>query len=214
MSRFLRYFIKENLPDEYNIIFYQMGFIKYPALYNEYDNKFTMIPFVRKLKIKNLIDFDGYKQLTSLIIERYNFDQKVNQLPQSLTHLTIRGYKAFNQEVNQLPLSLTYLEILGYNFNQEVNQLPLSLTKLRIGGKELNQEVNQLPRSLTHLTIEAYNFNQQVNQLPPSLTQLRITGYNFNQQVNQLPQSLIKLEIPKRYNGQLDYLSNTEIKYY
>ena len=50
----------------------------------------------------------------------------------------------FNQEVNNLPNSLTHLTF-GYNFNQEVNNLPNSLTHLTLGGS-FNQKVNNLPK--------------------------------------------------------------------
>ena len=45
------------------------------------------------------------------------FNQEINNLPNSLTHLTFGSY--FNQKINNLPNSLTHLTF-GYNFNKKV----------------------------------------------------------------------------------------------
>ena len=52
-----------------------------------------------------------------------DFDQSLDTLPQTLTHLTFGHH--FNQSVDNLPQSLTHL-IFGFNFNQTVDKGPLS----------------------------------------------------------------------------------------
>ena len=58
--------------------------------------------------------------ITLILIFGISFNQPVNQLPNSIAHLTF-DYK-FNQPVNQLPNSITHLTF-GNDFNQQVNQL-------------------------------------------------------------------------------------------
>ena len=58
------------------------------------------------------------------------FNQKVNNLPYSLTHITFSD--DFNQKVNDLPQTITHL-IFGWCFNQEVNKLPQNLIHLTFG---------------------------------------------------------------------------------
>jgi hypothetical protein len=60
----------------------------------------------------------------------YSFNQPVDNLPKTITHLTF-GSK-FNQLVNNLPKSLKYLTF-GYDFNQPVDKLPENLTHLTFG---------------------------------------------------------------------------------
>ena len=136
-----------------------------------------------------------------------DFNQEVNNLPNSLTHLTFDSH--FNQEVNNLPNSLTHLTF-GYDFNQEVNNLPNTLIHLIFGwsfGWSFNREVNNLPKHLIQLTF-GDNFNQEVNNLPNSLTHL-IFGWYFNQEVNNLPNSLIHLTFGVEFNQPINNLPNS-----
>ncbi len=116
-----------------------------------------------------------------------NFNQLVVFLPNKLTHLTFGFY--FNQSVNSLPNNLTHLTF-GYHFNLFVDNLPKSLTNLTF-GKKFNQLVNNLPNNLTHLTF-GKSFNQSVDFLPNNLTHLTFGEY-FNQSVNSLPSTLIEI---------------------
>ena len=75
-----------------------------------------------------------------------HFDQKVDNLPNTLTHLTF-GW-GFNQLVDNLPENLTHLTFRE-DFNQKVDNLPLSLTHLTFGFN-FNQNVDNLPSNITH----------------------------------------------------------------
>jgi FNIP Repeat len=54
-----------------------------------------------------------------------DFNQPIDQLPPTLTHLTTSHY--FNKPVDQLPPTLTHLT-LEQDFNQPVDKLPPKLT--------------------------------------------------------------------------------------
>ena len=56
----------------------------------------------------------------------YDFDQNVDKLPKSITHLTFGN--VFNQNVDRLPNSITHLTFGGY-FNQNIDKLPKSCSK-------------------------------------------------------------------------------------
>jgi hypothetical protein len=149
---------------------------------------------------------------------RSYFNQPVNNLPETLTHLTfgrqtpvrlahpkimnihncLRCHN-FNQSVDNLPNSLTHLTF-GNSFNQPVDNLPETLTHLTF-GYNFNQSVDNLPNSLTHLTFGA-RFNQQVDNLPNTLTHLTF-GHDFNQQVDNLPKNLTHLTFCGNYGGTL-----------
>jgi hypothetical protein len=165
--------------------------------------------------------------LNGLILGLY-FNQTVDRLPSSLTHLTFKNISIFNQTVDKLPSSLTHLTF-GFNFNQNVEKLPSSLTHLTLGnkfnqsvdklppslthltfGEEFNQSVDNLPFSLTHLTFE-YKFNKTVNNLPSSLTHLTLGCY-FNQSIENLPSSITHLTLGWQFNQNINILPSSLIE--
>ena len=79
-----------------------------------------------------LIDdlFDKYlnNDFKNLTYKDSNFNQSVDNLPSSITHLTF-GFH-FNQKVENLPSSITHLTF-WYCFNQEVNNFPKELKKIK-----------------------------------------------------------------------------------
>jgi FNIP Repeat len=86
-----------------------------------------------------------------------SFNQPVDGLPPTLTHLTFG--QSFDQSIDKLPLKLTHLTT-GDKFNQTVDKLPLTLTTLETGNC-FNQSVDKLPPTLTHHTRkERYSFSQ------------------------------------------------------
>ena len=101
-----------------------------------------------------------------------SFNQPIDNLPDSLTHLTF-SY-CFNQPIDNLPDSLTHLSF-GDNFNQTVDKLPNSITHLTF-GKKFDQSVDNLPNTITHLTLGDYKKN--VDKLKSSLVELSFTNLN------------------------------------
>lgn len=115
----------------------------------------------------------------------------LDDLPHSLTHLTLRGY---SNSVDKLPPSLKHL-ILGEDFDYDINELPPSLTHLEFLGR-FNRHIDCLPLSLTHLTFGS--LNRQDLYLPPLLTHLDF-GSSFDQPVECLPSSLLFLKFSYAY---------------
>jgi hypothetical protein len=134
------------------------------------------------------------------------FNKLIENLPSSITHITLET--SFNQPVNEgiLPNSLTHLTF-GYYFNQPINQgiLPNSLTHLTFGSY-FNLPVSSLPNSLTHLTL-GYFFDQPVDLLPNSLTHLTLGCY-FNQSVDLIPSSVTHLTLSEYFDQSLKNLSS------
>jgi len=96
--------------------------------FNNYDNI--------EICIKTENKYDEY------ICKRSKFNQPINNLPISITHLTLGWF--FNQPINNLPNSITNLT-LNHNFNQPINDLPNSITHL-ILGHDFNQPINKFTK--------------------------------------------------------------------
>jgi hypothetical protein len=130
------------------------------------------------------------------------FNQKIDNLPNTLTHLTFCG--EFNQKIDNLPNTLTHLTFDWYSrFNQKTENLPNTLTHLTFGRK-FNQKIENLPNTLTHLTFSG-EFNQKIENLPNTLTHLTFGWYSdFNQKIYNLPNTLTYLKISPNYNKKLE----------
>lgn len=125
---------------------------------------------------------------------REEIDQKLDHLPNSLTHLTISGY--FNQPLTSLPPFLTNLT-LSNEFDRPLPPLPPSITHLTF-GHAFNQPIHTLPSSLTHL-IFGDSFNNAISTFTSHIVFLEF-GKNYAVTDNlfkaQLPPSLRTLHIP------------------
>ena len=55
-------------------------------------------------------------------MDNFELNFELNNLPNSITHLTFGSI--FNQSVDFLPESITYLEFKGGDFNQPINNIP------------------------------------------------------------------------------------------
>ena len=167
----------------------------YPRLWVDYGDlvygDYKKEDYIYIYKIKNVTDLDHLKDFKNVreIAFVNGFNQEVDNLPSSLTHLLF-GHN-FNQKVDKLPLSLRVISFRN-NFNQEIDKLPLGVTHLYL-GLHFNQEIDHLPSSLTHLTFGFY-FDQEIDNLPSTLTHLTIP-VRFNKKVYNLPSSLTHLTI-------------------
>ena len=113
---------------------------------------------IEKIKKKEWIVFED------------NFDEELTPdiLKFLSKHQKVKFGKYFNQSVDNLPESLTHLEF-GDMFNQPVENLPNSLTHLEFSCiSYFNQAVENLPNGLTHL-IFGSSFSQTVDNLPISI---------------------------------------------
>jgi hypothetical protein len=114
------------------------------------------------------------------------FNQKVDNLPQSLIHLTFGII--FDQKVDKLPKNLTHL-IFCYYFNQKVDNLPKNLTHLTFGSK-FTQIIDVLPKNLKYLKLGWISFNDKII-LPESLKELCLSC--GNKLINNIPKNIEKL---------------------
>lgn len=152
-------------------------------------------------------DCDMEDRINSLDCFSYNKIQ-VDELPLFIDHLTHLSLACnFNKEINNLPKSLTHLSIGSETlnmciFDQSLDNLPSSLHQLYINSISFNQPVNKLPATITHLTL-LEKFNHPVNNLPPNLRYLRL-GDSFNQEIDHLPHTLILLKIGDHYDAQFN----------
>jgi hypothetical protein len=133
-----------------------------------------------------------YNNETKTLTIPFDFCKKLDDLPPDVEKIIFKEdkdkyqYSEFNQLVNSLPNTLTHLTF-GWGFKRSVNQLPTNLTHLTFGVM-FNKSVDKLPTNLTHLTFGVY-FNKSVNNLPENLTHL-IFGSMFNLPVEFLPKNL------------------------
>jgi hypothetical protein len=141
------------------------------------------------------IEHEQYWLYKHKLIFKNNFNQPVDNLPQTLTKLTF-GF-SFNKSVDNLPQTLTNLTF-GGNFNKPVDNLPCSLTDLTFGDY-FNQPVDNLPCSLTDLTFGG-NFNQTLDNLPIFLIAINLSrSKRFNKSLNSLPNSIEKIILSDCY---------------
>jgi len=174
----------------------------------------TLINIVLRKNIN--IQFTELSQLTHLTLnDRYNepfekfppklkylkfglgFDQQINNLPQSITHLSLG--REFDNMPN-LPNELTHLVLDNFLFTDD-EIFPLSLTHLTL--KE-GFSSNKFPETLTYLNIQG-SCNFQIENLPPMLTHL-IFGYRFNMPLENLPNSLRYLKLGRKFNNPIENL--------
>ncbi len=191
---------------------------------DKFQNKYTNIFY-------DLYDFDSsllhnIKRLTF----GHNFYKPINNLPNSITHLSFFNSSTFNQLINNLPNSITHITFgkyfnqpvdnlpqsiknltFGWFFNKPINNLPNSITHLTF-GRNFNQPIINLPNSITHLTFGC-EFNQLIDNLPNSITHLTLGNF-FTQPINNLPNSITYLSLNNRYGCKLTLPSNIIINYY
>ena len=146
--------------------------------------------------------FEAYENNNIDYFQSYQgskFNQKINNLPTSLTHLRFGFY--FNQKVNNLPQNLTHLTF-GNRFNQEVNNLPQNLRYLTF-GYYFNQFVDYLPSNIVEITF-CYEFNQKIENLPISIQKIIFSTHSdYNIELNCLPNFLEFLQLPEKYDKKI-----------
>lgn len=143
--------------------------------------------YIQKIKINKIIGlsyFDNFECIEVLsstticpkaakLIYLYTATQ---QFPPFVTHLTYDR----NQRVNNIPLSVTHLTLggnsmrpaQGRGFNQPIqNCIPSSVTHLTFGS-DFDQPINDfIPHSVTHIKFGCY-FNQSINDLHDTVEEI------------------------------------------
>eukprot|EP01112_Ceratiomyxa_fruticulosa_P022457 TRINITY_DN8216_c0_g1_i1.p1 TRINITY_DN8216_c0_g1~~TRINITY_DN8216_c0_g1_i1.p1 ORF type:complete len:571 (-),score=109.13 TRINITY_DN8216_c0_g1_i1:187-1899(-) len=165
------------------------------------------------------------RNLTHIHFDR-EFNQLVDDLPKSLTHICFQGGD-FNRDISSLPPNIIELTIHGC-FNQPLTKLPSSLIRIEFHG-DFDQPLLHLPHSVLHLTLSEA-FHQKLTDLPPHLISLYLKEYclripslpstlqrlTFDNTLNKkplpiskLPSNLLHLIIKGRFNDSLPDLPQT-----
>ena len=140
------------------------------------------------------------KNLKLLIISG-NFNQNIDNLPNSIEYLEINGY--FNKPIEKFPDNLKKLTLDGV-FNQSIDNsakcMFIEFIKL---GDFFNNPLNILSNSL-HILVLGRSFNQSVNIIYKlyNLKQL-ILGTHFNQIIRHFPMSLEYINFGFHYNQKI-----------
>eukprot|EP01112_Ceratiomyxa_fruticulosa_P019290 TRINITY_DN6297_c0_g3_i1.p1 TRINITY_DN6297_c0_g3~~TRINITY_DN6297_c0_g3_i1.p1 ORF type:complete len:286 (-),score=61.90 TRINITY_DN6297_c0_g3_i1:75-932(-) len=139
-----------------------------------------------------------------------NFNQLINRnnLPLNLKQLEFCYDSCFNHSINDLPLSITHLT-MNDMFNLPIASLPPNLKRLEL-GRYFNQVLDSrnLPATLEDLKIWRDFFNYPITDLPEKLTRLSI-GNGFNQPLDALPSGLIYLCVGDSFDQPITSLPST-----
>ena len=144
--------------DTYNNGFKNTYLYRMPTINIKYDaiNE-KMLPKKYKYIVKDIKSSEELNKIMNYGIHIVgitfeNYDDSIDNLPQSLKSLVIHGNN-FNKSLDKLQQSLKSLVIWGDKFNQSLDQLPQSLKSLEICGTIFNQSLDKLPQSLKSLNI-------------------------------------------------------------
>jgi hypothetical protein len=137
-------------------------------------------------------DLHHFKNLTELTIDIEDFDEPLDNLPNTIKTLYILS-GVYTQPLNNLPNGLIEL-----HFNSEydcvpyaldLDNLPQSLEKLILPGK-YKGNLDNLPSNLKYLEI-SYDYEGTINNLPDSLEVLNwLSIYEYKGKITKLPTNL------------------------
>jgi len=138
-----------------------------------------------------------------LVFKKSKFNQEVNNLPNSITHLTF-NYQ-FNQEVNNLPNSITHLTF-GRHFNKKID-IPFTIKYLKLYCNN-SYIIDYLPDNIEELELGDY-FNLELNNLLTSIKKITFDKYNqYKHELNCLPKFLECLQLPCLYDKKILNISD------
>jgi len=149
------------------------------------------------------------KSLKILNIYSKKFNQLLNDLPNTITHLTL-GYE-FNQSLINLPESLIYLNLRECNNLDiiEFDKLPSNLIKL-ILPECFDGPIDNLPSKLEYIEFGIW-FNHSIDNLPNSITHIELSSLSFDKKIPDFPK-LKKLRLNNCYDLPLNFTNNIEIQ--
>jgi hypothetical protein len=149
------------------------------------------------------------KELLTLNISTINqeqYDNLLNNFPQKLASLYIRGNITKDFQFNKLPLSLQNFDFNPTTIDQSFDDLPSNLKKLEISSCEINCPLGTLPNSLKKLYINCGKFDHPLNNLPENLSKLLVGSYEFKYPLDNLPRTLNTLLLDSAYNLEIQNL--------
>jgi hypothetical protein len=122
--------------------------------------------------------------LYDLLDSYQSFNQPVDKLPNSITHLTFGNY--FDQPVDKLPNSITHLTFGNY-FNQPVDKLPNSIIHLTFCTNY--SYYSNIPEHITVIKInyKLYKRDYIMNNFPPHIKEIHLDSSNNLKLINKIP---------------------------
>lgn len=138
----------------------------------------------------------------SLQYLRFSFDAQFNQ-PLNLSNLTnllvLELGEQFDQDLDQLPDTLEELVFAkGSRFNRKFQSYPTNLLQLILPDKYL-RKLSQLPSRLQKIFL-GIEFVHPIDSFPDSLREIRFSSNGkFTCPINRIPKALLVLELPKFY---------------
>jgi hypothetical protein len=197
---------------------------KYIFNHNQIENN-DIKQFIRNIKCDNLDGINSYKNLLSLTICKYSFNQPLDNLPETLQSLAIES-SSFKQKLNKLPNGLLSLSLQCFGYDRSLGDLPNGLQSLEIIGykgpylsytfpnslkiislnhcSDIQNIIDCLPHTLHSLEIHCLLFTVFPKNLPVSLHSLTISAYKLECSIEQIkfPSSLKYLGIRGKYFNQ------------
>ncbi len=136
----------------------------------------------------------------------YDFDKRVDWLPNFVCLTECRFGASFNTPVAQFPPNLKKL-VFGATFNQSLKGcLPKKLTHLVLGSFFNKPVEDTFPESLLCLKFGCYFNHSLKGCLPKNLLHLKL-GSRFDQEIRDcLPKTLLRLTMGREFNQDVDLL--------
>ncbi len=142
-------------------------------------------------------------QVTELNIDIEPNTFELEDLPRHFKKMYINT-KKFNKPFNNLPQSLTDLSIYGVGSDKSndsiglFDNLPSGIKILKLGVDNINCSLDNLPDSIEHLNIETYKYNRPLDNLPNNINYFKIcfesNTFKYPYKMNNLPNSIKTIE--------------------
>lgn len=166
-------------------------------LFNITKSTHSLVKKLKRYQIKSVVTDKMLMKIPSYFIVVIMFTKSMNNLPSSITHLTICGQ---HDTTCELPNKLKYLEING-NVNLRTTIIPETVKSMSING--LIGDVD-LPRGIENIYINNCT-GLNLDKLPSNLKYLRISG-SFNRFIDYLPVNLRHLTLSSDFNKTVPFL--------
>ena len=122
-----------------------------------------------------------YNSKTKTLTLPNNFNKEIDKIPEGTQKiifcddLFLGKYSIFNQKIDRLPNSITHLTF-GYYFDQKINNFTY-IEHLHIWSNY--KYINFLPNIIEQLDIYYANYNNKINNLPLNIKKIRTNKKDY-----------------------------------